>query len=89
MLGQRRENLSGVQGINMLETACVKDKMDLFSPGPDPAKPICYQRNQWRKTWDRNRVPAETLTQPSSHTLTAVRMAGHVFRAFNKHHYKQ
>ena len=38
MLGQWRENLSGVQGINMLETACVKDKMDLFSLGPDPCK---------------------------------------------------
>lgn len=43
MLGQWRGNLSGVQGINIQETACVKDKMDLFSVGPDPAKPICYQ----------------------------------------------
>lgn len=56
MLGQRRGNLSGVQGINILETAYVKDKMDLFSLGPDPAKPICYRQNHWRKTWDRNRA---------------------------------
>uniref|UniRef100_A0A8C3PM61 Protein N-terminal glutamine amidohydrolase n=1 Tax=Calidris pygmaea TaxID=425635 RepID=A0A8C3PM61_9CHAR len=31
--------------------------------GPDPAKPICYQQNQWRKTWDRNGALAEMLTQ--------------------------
>lgn len=61
MLGQWRGNLSGVQGINILEAACAKDK---FSLRPDPAKPICYQQNQWRKMWDRSRASAETLTQP-------------------------
>lgn len=30
-LGQQRGNFSGVKSIYILETACVKDKMDLFS----------------------------------------------------------
>lgn len=64
MLGQWKGNLSSVQGINILETACVKDKMDLFFLGPYPAKPICYEQNQWRRMWDRNQAPVETLTQP-------------------------
>lgn len=55
-------NPSGSHGVPRVDTAYVKDEMDLSPLEPDPAKPIWYQWNHWRKTGNKDQALVKKFT---------------------------